>query len=146
MVKLYKVELSEEEQTTLRNLTKGGTTRARKLSRAHILLLAHEGRSDAAISAALHVGVATVERIRKRLVEGGLDRALNEDSRPGGRRKLNGKQEAYLVALTCSAPPEGRQHWTMKLLADQMVQLEVVDALSDETVRRTLQKMTSSPG
>ncbi len=146
MVKLYKVDLSESERTDLLDQTKRGVTSARKLRRAHILLLADEGMSDSRIAAALHVGVATVERIRKRFVEGGVQQALNEDARPGVRRKLDGKQEAYLVALVCSTPPDGRQRWTMQLLADQMVQLAVIDTLSDETVRRTLKKTTSSRG
>jgi transposase len=111
-----------------------------------VLLSAADGLTDAEIAAALHVGVATVERIRKRFVSGGLERALKDDPRPGAPRKLDGRQEAYLVALTCSDPPEGRQRWTMQLLADQMVRLEVVDTLSDETVCRTLKKTTSNPG
>lgn len=146
MVKLYKIDLSEAERSQLLDLTKKGNRAARKVTRAHILLAAHDGAHDAAIAAALHVGRATVERIRKRFVAGGLPRALNEDARPGARRKLDGKQEAYLVALTCSTPPEGRQRWSLQLLADQMVRLEVVDTLSDETVRRTLKKKTSSHG
>jgi transposase len=146
VVKLYKVDLSESERTDLLDLTKRGVTRARKVARAHILLLADEGASDSTIAATLHVGIATVERIRKRFVEGGLTQALNEDARPGAQRKLDGKQEAYLVALACSTPPDGRQRWTMQLLADAMVRLEVVDTLSDETVRRTLKKTISSRG
>lgn len=146
MSKLYKVDLSDDERDRLLAFTKKGTTSARRLARAHILLAAHDGAKDVAIAAALHIGVATVERIRKRFVAGGLERGLNEDHRAGGRRKLDGRQEAYLVALTCSSPPEGRQRWTMQLLADQMIRLEVVDTLSDETVRRTLKKTTSSLG
>ena len=146
MTKLYKVDLTDSEREQLLALTKKGESRARRLARAHVLLAAADGLKDAAIAAALHVGVATVERIRKRFVAGGLERALKDDPRPGARRKLDGRQEAYLVALTCSSPPEGRQRWTMQLLADQMVRLEVVDTLSDETVRRTLKKTTSNPG
>jgi transposase len=82
-----------------------------------------------------------VERIRKRFVtEGGLEEALTERPRPGGTRKLTGKQEAYLLALASSDPPEGKKHWTMQLLADRLVELEVVHSISDETVRRTLKR------
>ena len=146
MTKLYKVDLTDNEREQLLAFTKKGESRARRLARAHVLLAAADGLKDAAIAAALHVGIATVERIRKRFVAGGLERALKDDPRPGARLKLDGRQEAYLVALTCSTPPEGRQRWTMQLLADQMVRLEVVDTLSDETVRRTLKKTTSNPG
>jgi transposase len=101
---------------------------------------------DAAIAAALHVGIATVERIRRRFVEAGLEAALQERLRPGGQCKLDGKQEAFLIALACSTPPEGRTCWTMQLLAGKLVELRVVDAISDETVRRTLKETSSSRG
>jgi transposase len=96
--------------------------------------------SDEKIAAALHVHRVTVERIRRRFVEGGLEQALNEQPRLGGRPKLDDKQEAMLVALACSQAPEGRSRWTLQLLADRLVELDVVDAISDETVRRTLKK------
>lgn len=140
MRKVYLVDLSEEEKAELESLTKKGKTSARKLNRAHVLLLANQGETDKAIAKALGVGTSTVERIRKRFVEGGLEEALNERSRPGGMRKLSGKQEAYLLALACSDPPEGEKRWSMQLLADRLVELEVVDAISDETVRRTLKR------
>lgn len=140
MRKVYVVDLSKEEKAELKSLTKKGKTSARKLNRAHVLLLANQGETDKAIAEALGVGTSTVERIRKRFVEGGLEEALNERPRPGGERKLSGKQEAYLLALACSGPPEGRKQWTMQLLADRLVELEVVDSVSDETVRRTLKR------
>lgn len=140
MRKVYVVDLSEEEKAELKSLTKKGKTSARKLNRAHVLLLANEGETDKAIAKALGVGTSTIERIRKRFVEGGLEDALNERSRPGGERKLEGKQEAYLLALASSDPPEGKKRWTMQLLADRLVELEVVDSVSDETVRRTLKR------
>ena len=90
--------------------------------------------------------MSTVERTPKRFVEGGLERALNESPRPGGKRKLTGKQEAYLLALACSDPPEGKKRWSMQLLADRLVELEIVEEISDETVRRTLKKGTLSRG
>lgn len=146
VVKKYVVDLKEAERKQLLDLTSKGKVSARKLKRAHILLLADEGRSDEAIASALHVSVPTVERVRRRFVTGNLDHALNEMMRPGARRKLDGKQEAFLVATACSAPPEGRSRWTMQLLADQLVELKVVDSISDDTVRRTLKKTISSHG
>jgi transposase len=141
MRKVYVVDLSSEEKAELAELTKKGKTSARKLNRARILLLADEGQTDKAIAKTLDVGTSTVERTRKKFVEGGLQEALNELPRIGRERKLSGKQEAYLVALACSDPPEGRKRWTMKLLADKLIEFEVVDStVSDETVRRTLKR------
>jgi transposase len=146
MAKKYIVNLADDERAQLLALTKRGKVSARRLSRAHVLLQADTGLSDDAIAQALHLGTATVERLRKRFVEEGLEAALSERPRPGGQRKLDGKQEAFLIALACSAPPEGRTCWTMQLLADRLVALQVVEAISDETVRRTLKKTRSSRG
>lgn len=142
MRKIYHVTLTDDERAELHALIKKGHRSARTLTRAHILLHADEGRSDQVIADALHVGRATVERVRTRFVEGNLARALTEAPRPGAKRKLDGKQEAFLIATACSTPPEGRVRWTMQLLADRMVTLEQVDTLSDETVRRVLKKAT----
>ncbi len=109
-------------------------------------MLADEGRTDEEVAEALLTSVSTVERTRKRFVEGNLERALNESPRPGGKRKLTGKQEAYLVALACSDPPEGKKRWSMQLLAVRLVELEIVEEISDETVRRTLKRGTLSRG
>jgi transposase len=144
--KTYIVNLAEAERQQLLDLVSKGTVAARKLNRAHILLQAHDGATDAAVAKALHVGQATVGRIRRRFVEGNLERALNEDPRPGAKRKLADKQEAFLIATACSTPPEGRKAWTMQLLANRMVEIKQVDALSDETVRRALKKTSSSRG
>jgi len=144
--KIHIVDLTEDERNELRDLIKKGNPSARKVARAHILLLADEGVTDQAIAASLHVGKATAERTRKRFVEGNLERALNEDPRPGAKRKLDAKQEAFLIATACSTPPDGRAKWTAQLLADRMVALQQVDTLSDETVRRTLKKTHSSRG
>ncbi len=146
MKKMYLVQLSEGERRRLLDLLRRGRAPARQLRRAHTLLLAHEGLSDERIAETLHMGRSTVERTRKKYAEGGLERALNERPRPGQPRRLGGKQEAFLVALACSQAPEGRARWTMQLLADRLVELEVVDEISDETVRRTLKKTTRSPG
>ena len=140
MRKRYVVNLTDDERTTLRDLVRKGTVAARKLTRAHILLHADEDVADQAIADALHVGRATVERIRKRFVEGGVDGALTDQPRPGGQRKLDGKAEATLVAWACSTPPDDHTHWTMQLLADKLVALKLVETISDETVRRTLKK------
>jgi transposase len=144
--KLYIINLTDDERQQLLDLVKKGRAPARKLNRAHILLQAHDGAADEAIAASLHVGRATVERIRKRFVEGNLARALNEDHRTGPAPKLDDKQEAWLIATACSAPPDGRDRWTMQLLADEMVRLKQVESISDETVRRVLKKTRSSRG
>jgi transposase len=141
MAKKYVVTLSDDERAQLVAFTKKGRVSARKLTRAHILLQAGAGAADHAIAAALHIGRATVERTRKRFVEEGVEAALSERPRPGGRPKLDGKQAALVVALACSTPPEGRTRWTMQLLANKVIELRVIDAISDETVRRTLKKM-----
>jgi transposase len=144
--KVYIVELKDDEKDTLLDLVKSGQTRARKLNRAHILLLADEGRSDPAIARALHTSESTVQRTRRRFVEGNLEFALNERRRPGAKPKLNSKEEALLIALSKSTPPEGRKCWTMQLLADRLVELGEVESISDETVRRILKKRRSNPG
>lgn len=146
MRKLYVVNLTDEERTSLHDLVHKGTLAARKLTRAHILLQADQGATDQAIADSLHIGRATVERVRKRFVEGNLERALTEAKRPGGKAKLDGKAEATLVAWACTTPPDERKHWTMQLLADKLVELKLVTSISDETVRRTLKKTISSRG
>jgi transposase len=146
MAKKSLVTLTDDERAQLLALTKRGKVSARRLTRAHLLRQADAGLADEAIARALHVGTATVERTRKRFVEEGLEAALSERPRPGGHRKLAGKQEAFLIAPACSTPPEGRACWTMQWLADKLVEVQVVEAISDETVRRTLKKTRSSRG
>ena len=138
--------LSEDERAHLLALTKKGKVAARQLTRAHILLQADAGVADTAIATALHVGTATVERRRQRLVDEGLDAALSERPPPGGRRKLEGTQEALLVALACRTPPDERTCWTRQLLADQLVERQPVESRSDETGRRPRKKASSSRG
>jgi len=138
--KLYRIDLGEEEHKALLEMTRKGKIRARQMKRAMILLKADEGMTDPQIMAALNVSRPCVERIRKRFVLGGMEKALNEDPRPGQRRKLDGRAEATLLATACSQVPEGHEHWTLRLLAGKMVELAVVDAISYETVRRTLKK------
>jgi transposase len=138
--KKYLINLSDEERASLVEMTRKGTLKARKFKRAMILLKADEGLSDPQIMAALNVSRPCVERIRKRFVADGMERALNEDPRPGQKRKLDGRAEAMLIATACTEAPEGHEHWTLRLLAGRLVQLQVVDSISYETVRRTLKK------
>lgn len=144
--KKYIIDLTETERVELVALTSKGTVRARKMKRAQILLKAHDGLTDAGIGAALGVSRPCIERVRQRFVEGGLPRALNDNPRPGQRRKLTGKQEARLIAEACSAAPTGHARWTLRLLADRVVELKLVDKISPETVRQVLKKTISSPG
>lgn len=147
--KKYIVDLTDEEREELETLISSGVAPARKLTRARILLKADEGWTDKAISEALDVGTATVERVRKRFVEwGGISAIARRKPRRRYERKLDGDAEARLVALACSAPPEGRERWTLKLLAEKIVTLEAVDieSVSYETVRRVLKKTGLSLG
>ena len=150
--RVYRVTLSPSDRATLRRQLSAGTAPARLLTRARILLKADEGPdgpawTDQQIIAALEVSPTTVVRIRQRFAEGGLQTALQR--RPPRReyvRKLDGRQEAALIALACSPPPLGRTQWSLRLLADKAVELQFVDGLSYETVRRLLKKTRSSRG
>ena len=152
MHKTYRVRLVDEERAYLEHLLSAGKAAARTLTHARILLKADEGPAgpcwaDEAIAEALEVNRSTVERVRQRCVEEGFDAALRpRPSRQVRLRKLDGAQEAQLVALACSPPPNGRDRWSLHLLADQLVELKVVDSLSYETVRRTLKKTFSNRG
>jgi len=110
------------------------------------LLLAAEERIDEEIAKALHIGVSTVERTRRRFVEEGLEASLREQPRPGARPKLGPKQQAYVIALACTKPPEGRERWTMQLLADRIVELQIVPDITDEAIRLLLKRTSSSRG
>jgi transposase len=143
--KKYVVDLSAEERTTLERLLQRGKVNARKLTRARILLSADEGLTDEEIATVLNVGVATVERTRQRFVEANLE-ALNERPRPGGQRKLSGRQEAHLIAVACTPAPSGQPHWTLQLLADKVVELGFAASIARETVRQVLKKTHLSPG
>jgi transposase len=152
MKKKYSVILSDTEREQLKGLIAAGTAPARKLTHARILLKADQSPEgpawvDDAIAEAVEVSQPTVCRVRKQYFEEGMEAALNR--RPPNReyhRKLDGEQEARLVALACSEPPEGQARWSLRLLADKMVELEIVEEdLSYQTVRRTLKKTSSSP-
>jgi transposase len=138
--KTYLINLSDADRTQLEEMTRKGSLKARQFKRAMILLKANEGLSDPQIMAALHVSRPCVERIRKRFVVDGMERAMNEDPRPGQKRRLDGRAEATLIATACSDAPEGHNHWTLRLLAGKLVQLGMVETVSYETVRRTLKK------
>jgi transposase len=152
MKKRYVVELTRKERQRLRQLVSSGKARARKLTHARILLKADSSPGgpnwpDSRIRRAVDVGTATIERVRKRFVEDGLEAALSR--RKSNRlypHKLDGDAEAHLIAIACSEAPQGYQRWTLQLLADRMVQLGHVESLSYETVRRTLKKTNLSPG
>lgn len=138
--KKYIVKLTDEERGSLLELTSRGQVRARTMKRAQILLKADEGLKDAEIVSALNSSRPTVERIRKRFVEGNVEKALYDDPRPGSKTKLEGRAEAQLIALACSEAPDGHETWTLRLLADKLVALGVVEGISHETVRQYLKK------
>jgi transposase len=152
MNKKYIVTLTDEEHTQLQTLISTGTAAARTLTHARILLKAArrpdgDEATDAEIRAALDVSLATIARVRERCVEEGVEAALQRRSSERPRaRKLDGTQEAHLIALHCSPPPNGQARWTLRLLADRLVELEIVDAIAPETVRLTLKKTNSSRG
>src|SRR5712671_2152588 len=145
-MKLYRVKLTPEERAQLLELLSKGKAAARTLTHARILLKADEGEagprlSDETIAEIVDVNRSTVERVRIRCVEDGFEAALRpRPSRQLHPRKLDGAQEAHLVALACSPAPNGRGRWTLRLLADKLVELEIVDGISHETVRQTLKK------
>ena len=148
----HRVHLSPQQREQLRGRVAAGRGPARELAHARILLKADEAPGgpawpDEAIARALDVGVSTVWRVRKRFVAQGLDGAVRR--KPPDRvyaRKIDGEQEAHLIALSCSEPPEGHARWSMRLLASKLVELRIVEAVSDETVRRTLKKTRSNRG
>src|SRR3954463_15086731 len=146
MAKRYRVTLSDEERDRLHDLTRKGKASVRMVRRAQTLLLAAQERTDEDIASSLHIGVATVERTRRRFVEEGLEASLREQPRPGARPKLGPKQQAFVVALACTKPPEGRERWTMQLPAERVVELQIVPDITDEAIRRLLKRTSSSPG
>ena len=152
-MKKYKVTLTPEERKSLQDMVAAGKGASKKLLHARILLKADASPKgpawiDARIAEAFEVSTRTIERLRERFVEQGLDAALGRkpQDRPSREAVLDGKAEARLIALACSAPPQGRARWTLRLLADRLVELEIVETISTETVRRTLKKTNSSRG
>ncbi len=141
----YVVDLNEQEREHLLEVTRHGKSSARKIKRAHMLLKATQGLSDEQIAQAVDTSRATVLRTRKRFVEEGLE-ALNERPRSGQPNKLDGRQQAHIIAVACSDPPQGRARWTLRLLAAKVVQLDFAESISPETVRKMLKKTNSNPG
>jgi len=139
--KKYLVTLTTAERQGLLKLTGSGELSVRRMKRAQILLKADENWKDKDNIAALNTSRSTVERARKRYVEGGLDKALNDDPRPGARKKLDGRAEAHVIALACSeAGPDDSTHWSLRAIADELVELGLVDSISYEAVRQVLKK------
>ena len=145
MAKKYPVRLSASERADLERLTSGGVISVRKYKRARVLLLADESKGrralrDEELAKRVDVSVATVERIRGRYAQEGLPSAISEKPRPGRPRTFSGPQRAQITALACSTPPEGRSRWTLRLLADKLVEVEVVERIDPMTVREVLKK------
>jgi transposase len=152
-MKKYRVQLNQQQRQHLEQEVKTGQGPARQLMHARILLKADEGEhgpgwADEQISEALEASLSTIERVRRRCVEHGLEEAITRRSQPERphKRKIDGEQEAHLIALCCSEVPTGHEHWTMRLLADKMVELGYVEQVSHKTVWETLKKMNSSRG
>ena len=146
MAKRYRVTLSGDERERLERLSRQRTASVRMVRRAQALLLAAEDNTDEVIAERLRMGVATLERLRRRFVEEGLEASLRERPRPGARPKLGPKEQAFVVALACTKPPEGRHRWTMQMLADRLVELELVPDITDEAIRLLLKRTSSSRG
>ena len=143
-VSKYKVELTQSERFALIETSGRGKPLARTVKRALALLKADEGLLDREAAEAVSISAATVARVRRRFVEEGLEAA--DRPRSGRERKLSGRQEAHLVAIACSSPPEGHVNWTLHLLADKVVAMEFAGSISLETVRQILKKTNSSRG
>jgi transposase len=138
------VKLRPKERKLLKQFISKGSEKARKLTRCRILLLADEGKTDTEIIEALMVARNTVRTVRLRYVRKGLESAISEQSRPGAPNKFNGRQRAEITAIACSQPPEGRNRWTLRLIADKVIELKTVDSISHQTVKRILKKTNSS--
>ncbi len=140
MKKQYQIQLTDQERRELKRLIESGRKLARKITRARILLLADTGKTDKEIAEALLVCTYTVHKIRKRFFNEKSLNSLEEKPRPGKPPKLDGLTAAHITALACSEPPEGREHWTLRLLADRAVELQLIDTISHEGVRKLLKK------
>ena len=144
------ITLTKKERTELSQLIKSGKHSARVLGRARILLLLDrsqgEKRKLQEIADAMLASIGTVSNIKRRYLAGGLEQGLYDRPRPGAKPKINGEVEAHLIALVCSNPPEGRERWTLRLLADKLVELELVETISHVAVGDALKKTNSSLG
>jgi transposase len=147
MPKKYVVQLINEERVQLEQIISKGQCGVRQIRRAHTLLLSDAGKTDEAIADLLHITTVTVAQTRKRWCTERLNRNLTDQTKRARKRKLDGKQEAFLVALACTDAPQGREHWPLRMLSDKLLELGVIDEpVSYETVRDRLQKTNSSPG
>ncbi len=147
MPKKYVVQLTNEERVVLESVVSKGGANVRQIRRAHTLLLSNAGKTDEEIASLLHITTVTVAETRKRWCAEHLGRNLADQPKPGRSRKLDGKQEAFLVALACTDAPEGREHWPLRMLSDKLLELGVIDEpVSYETVRDRLKKTNSSRG
>lgn len=143
----YKVNLSKAERVRLQELIQTEAPRNRRVKHAKILLESDLGKSAAKVADWVGVGHSTVERTRQRYAEGGIEAALHDKPRPGGKAKLDGKQQALIVALACSDTPDGQERWSMQMLADKIVELGLVkQPVSHDTIGRVLKKMNLNPG
>lgn len=138
------VKLKPKERKLLKQLISKGIEKARKITRGRILLLANEGKTDTQIIEALKTARNTIRTVRFRYVREGLESAINEQPRLGAPKKFTGRQKAKITAIACSEPPEGRNRWTLRLLADKIVELKIADTISYKTVERVLKKTNSN--
>lgn len=145
--KHHVVRLKEHERQQLQKIVQSGTDKARKITQCRILLLADEakGKTDQEISESLNVCLATIFYTRRRYCQERLERAINEKARSGQPPKFNGKQAAKITAIACSTPPEGHARWSLRLLADRVVELNIAESISHQSVRNILKKTNSSP-
>lgn len=144
MRKKIQIRLKAKDRKRLQEIVKRGEAKARKITRCHILLLSDKKESNGKISRTLDIALLTIRRIQQRYVEGGVESAIEERARSGKPPKFSGKQQAKITALACSTPPEGRSRWTLRLLADKVVELELVDDISHKSVGEILKKTNSS--
>jgi transposase len=144
VLKQNKVALGTKERNFLKDLISKGKEKARTITRCRILLLADKGQSDSKIIAALSIARNTVRQVRARYVKEGLEAAINERPRPGAPEKFSGTAKAKITAIACSKPPQGHSRWSLRLLADKVVELKIVDDISYKTIERTLKKTNLS--
>lgn len=142
--KSHCVKLIKHARQYLQKIVESGEDKARKITRCRILLLADKGKTDQEISDALNVCLATIFNIRRRYCQGGLERAISEEARSGQPPRFKGKSMAKITALACSKPPEGRAKWSLRLLADRIIELDIVETISHVSVRNILKKTNSS--
>lgn len=142
----YDITLTDGQRKELQNLVSKGTSKAREIKHANVLLLSEQKKTYKEIESSLNISHQTITNIRKRFCEESLESALTDKPRPGIKSKFTDKADAYLISLSCSNPPEGRECWTMQMLSDKLIELKLVDSISDEAVRLRLKKIRLSLG